>query len=241
MKNILYLNEFLNESKSSGGGLEPGKMELINTTEDQALEYVNSKYNIKEIGGPKTFLDNFNFAKNLAFLGKTQRRDMPVIDNVDIKLFQKRLVAGNIDVNAPFSKTYNKDDPFPEGLTGTQAKDFVERGLKDGNSSDDIINVEVELLQLKDLKPIQKQIYFDLSLDSVFKRGVDNKRNKLQKESIFIVSQDNYIIDGHHRFVTGLFINPNIKVHVMKIHLPLVQLLSLAAAYGDAIGNKRNK
>ena len=55
------------------------------------------------------------------------------------------------------------------------------------------------------------------------------------------IKKDNRIIDGHHRFLTTVLINPKIKVNCLKIDLPIRELLPLTLAYTDAIGNVRNK
>lgn len=59
---------------------------------------------------------------------------------------------------------YFPGNPFPEGLSGEQAENFLERGLTDGSQTDDVVSVKMDTTIAQELKPIQKQIYFDKSM-----------------------------------------------------------------------------
>ena len=59
-----------------------------------------------------------------------KRKDMPVIDNRDVKLLQKRLQTGSIDINKPFAKNDLPDDPFPQGLNRQTGKIWMRSGLQ---------------------------------------------------------------------------------------------------------------
>ena len=166
---------------------------------------------------------------------------MPVITDEDVKKFQARLEKGEIDIHRPFAKDpVVKSNPFPEGLSGLKAKKWLELGLKDGSKEDDRIDVRITKVAVKDLKPIQKQIYFDKSMDATKKFGAAGSIDFVKNKSFFVVSKDNFIIDGHHRFLSALLIDPTAKVNALQIDLPIKKLLPMATAYGDAIGNKRN-
>jgi len=176
------------------GGESAGNMELVNIDLNKGKEFAK-KINLE--------IDNFDqhflFAQKLAGLGKTKRKDMPVIDDKDVKQFQARLKKGYIDINEPFSPTYDKGNPYPAGLKGFDAEDFVSRGLKDKSKKDDQVEVTIKQVSVGKLKPIQKQIYFDKSAGMTAKFGVDNTTKFLTSKTFFITSDDNYIIDGHHR------------------------------------------
>lgn len=227
------------------GGESAGKMEIVKTPLEKAREYADILFKKagkdldKEI---PEFDKNYEYAKSNAKLGKTKRKDMPVIDDTDVKKLQKDLSTGRIDIAKPFYKRTNVKDPFPEGLTGEKAKYFLENGLKinDGSEKDDIVKVTQETENVGNLKPIQQQIYFDKSIGETAKSGVEKTRSFLSS-TFFVVSSDNRIIDGHHRFLSGILIDPNMKVKVLRIALPINKLLPLTLAYGDAIGNVRNK
>ena len=228
-------NRFLREA----GGADAGKYELMNLTYEQALELSN-KWGFDAESEIPQFKRNFQLAQKLAGNGRTRRKDMPVIDSSDVRMFQDRLKHGSLDIEKPFSRDTEANNPFPEGLSGKSAKDFINRGVRDGSMKDDEVKVGIVKKAVKDLRPIQRQIYFDKSWNNVAKNGVENSINFLTNKSYFITSADNYIIDGHHRFLSTLLIDPSLKVNTLSIDLPIRKLLPLSLAYGDAIGNKRN-
>jgi len=226
-------------------GEEPGKMELVHTNVEKAYEYAKNLFDQKQMDIDKEvpdFKKNYQFAQKQAGTGRTQRKDMPVIDDKDIKDFQTRLSQGYIDNSKPFSSDTNSNDPFPEGLSNDKAKEWLTNGLqpKDGEWKDDKIKASLGKETVSRLKPIQKQIYTDKSIMATVQNGVSNTKSFLSNHSTFIISSDNYIIDGHHRYLSGLLIDPNLKVNVLRIDAPISKLLPLSIAYGDAVGNRRN-
>lgn len=237
MKFFKYIKE--QESIKQGGQLA-GKLEVDKTSLEKAREYAEKgNFNIDE--KIPNFNENYEKAQSIIKLGRTKRKDMPVITDDDVKKFQARLEKGTIDINKPFAKDpIVKKNPFPTGLSGFDAKKWLELGLKDGSKKDDIIDVRIDKVAVKKLKPIQKQVYFDKSIDAIKQFGVEGSHKFITQKSFFVISDDNYIIDGHHRFLSALLIDPNAKVNALRIKLPIDKLLPMATAYGDAIGNKRN-
>ena len=231
--------KYISEKKK--GGAAAGSLEVITTSLEDAREYALSKLPDLDKDIPD-FDKNYVLAQKLAYKGSTKRKDMPVITSKDVDKFQKRLSKGKLDITKPFSKDTNQSNPFPEGLSGDKASKFLEAGLKkyDGDKGDDVVSVTRDKIAAKDLTPIQDQIYFDKGLGTIAKNGVDGTI-KLLNSKILIVSADNRIIDGHHRFLSAILLDRNMKLNVLKINLPLLKLLPLAVAYGDSIGNKRNQ
>lgn len=230
-------------SPSTGaGGQSAGKLELMSTSLEKARAFCEKRnFDLdKEI---PDFDEHFKLAKKIVKIGRTKRKDMPVINDDDVKAFQKRLEKGYIDINEPFAPETTKSNPFPEGLKGLRAQKFLEKGLKkyDGEKTDDIIGVSIRKVPVRKLKPIQRQIYFDKSMGATIKFGVKTTIDFLSNKSFFIISSDNRIIDGHHRFLSGIICDPSIKVNTLSIDLAIDRLLPLSRSYGDAIGNKRNK
>lgn len=225
-------------------GAKPGILEVGKITVDTAYQYAKGLFKKKgkdldeEI---PDFHQNFKEAQSKAGLGKTVRKDMPVIEDKDVKLFQDRLKKGYLDVRSPYSELTKTISKFPEGLKGDKAKEFLKSGQKnsDGRKPDDKVNVNNNKVRVGDLKPIQKQIYFDKSIGNIAKSGAKDSEKFLKKTS-YIVSNDLYIIDGHHRYLSAVLLDPDMKVNVVKVDLPIKDLLKLSLAYGDAIGNKRN-
>ena len=220
-----------------GGGEAAGSMELGSTNLSKSKSFAKKIGILDELPG---FENNYKLAQKVVSIGRTQRKDMPVINDNDVKEFQSRLKRGEIDIKTPFSKTTKIKDPFPQGLRGYEAKDFLERGLKDGSKVDDVVGVTIKKISVKKLKPIQKQIYYDKSIKATAQFGIKSTTDFLTKKSFFIISDDNYIIDGHHRFLSAMLVNPDMKVHALSIDLSIKELLPMSLAYGDAIGNTRN-
>ena len=229
------------------GGAEAGKLEVLSTSLNIARSFAEKKFSANGFELDKelpNFDKNYTLAQRQAKLGFAKRKDMPVIDNRDVKLLQKRLSSGSIDINEPFAKNELPDDPYPQGLDQKTGKVWVSSGLAkaDGDPKDDVVKVSNDRIAVGNLKPIQAQIYFDKSIKKVSQDGVDSSLEFLtSKNNNFVVSKDNRIIDGHHRFLTTVLINPKIKVNCLKIDLPIKELLPLTLAYTDAIGNVRNK
>jgi len=225
-----------------GGGATAGVLEIHSTSIARAVEYAQNVLGDKydEIG---KFASNYKFAQSQASQGWARRKDMPVITSRDIHEFQNRLQQGFIDLKAPFAPGTNKSKPFPSGLKGDYAKQWLQNGLAkfDGSPSDDRIKVESRRLAVGILKPIQKQIYVDKSINAMNRDTLAGTKNFLSTQTIYITSSDNYIIDGHHRYLSAMLLNPKMNVQTMAINLPIKELLPMAVAYGDAIGNKRNK
>lgn len=225
--------------REAGGGEAAGSMEIASTPVKKAVAYARGSKNYDE----GTFEKNYNLAQKKAKMGFAKRRDMPVINISDVQKLQTRLKNGTIDIDKPFADETPERNPFPQGLSGKEAKNFLQNGIKlrDGDEKDDVVQTKMAKVALKDLKPIQKQIYFDKSWDTMIdKFGADSTKKFIENSSILISSNDNYILDGHHRFLAGMLLDPNLKAKVLKIDLPIKKLLPLLLAYGDAIGNKRN-
>jgi len=229
------------------GGAKAGKLEITKTDVKNARKYaeLEMQKNGRELDVEVPDFDkNYIFAQRLAKMGSTKRKDMPVINNKDVRLLQKRLQAGAIDVSKPFAKNDVVDDPYPQGLTGDQAKQWVSGGLakNDGDAKDDIVDVQIKKVAVGSLKPIQSQIYFDKSIRNVAEFGAKGTRDfSASKSNFYVISSDNRIIDGHHRFLSAILVDPKIKVTALEIDLPIKELLPLTLSYTDAIGNVRNK
>jgi len=212
-------------------GKKAGKYELVKTSYEDAQRIADS------YGVPSLTKDDYLYAQKLfSSHGKTQRNDMPVIRRKNILLFQQRLQKGYIDINKPYAPDTNPKNPFPNGISKEQAKGFLINGLRDGDENDDKINVKLYNVNSKSLKPIQKQVY----LSEVFDLYRNAGKSYLQ-DAFFLTTNDNFIIDGHHRFVAILLFLPEIKIKALKIDMPLKTLIPMSLTYTTAIGNIRNE
>jgi hypothetical protein len=208
--NLTY-REFLIQEALDSGGQAAGGMEVANTSVDDAYNYVNKLF--QDIWGKTVdqvlpdFKKNYLFGQGLAEKGMTVRKDMPVIEEKDVKTLQKRLKDGDLDVRAPYARN-DKDSPdsFPTGLTGEQAKKWLKDGLPKydgaGNKTDDEVKCKMAEVEAGKLIPIQKQIYFDKCFNGpvLKKEGMDGTIHFLENTAL-IISSDDHIIDGHHRWM----------------------------------------
>jgi len=229
------------------GGETPGKIEIADITAQEALKFINNliqnKKNVNDLDISKllhNFESKFNKAQTLASKGYTKRKDMPVIDTDQINLLQQRLENGHLDVVDHINNTIYK--AFPKGLKDTVAEEWLLKGLADDNLEDDIITVTKDIIAVEDLTPIQEQIYFDKSIKTIIKYGIIDTIEFLTNvnESIIIISEDGYILDGHHRWLSAMLIDPKLAINVVKIDIDKESLVNLLNAYSLAIGNKHN-
>ena len=96
----------------------------------------------------------------------------------------------------------------------------------------------LELVDINDIFPHEKVISKKSSTLSSFLKSFNDY---IIISSILCCSQSMVIIDGHHRFLSAVLVDPRIKVTALEIDLPIKDLLPLTLAYTDAIGNVRNK
>ena len=241
------MGNFLDYSKfTSGygkGGSKKGNLDIDKITLATARSYTELKFGkfgkvlSKQI--PK-FDQNFKKIKESLKSAFIKRKDMPVFDTEDIKDLQLSLIRGKLDINPPFAPTTKSSDLFPNGLSGEKAADFLERGLHDGSKTDDQVIVKSISEKLGNLIPIQSEIYLDKCVPRMAENG-SKDRIRWIKSTIFLISNDNFIIDGHHRFATGMLIDPKMKVNCVSIDLPIMKLINLATAFTDAKGKMRNE
>jgi hypothetical protein len=230
--------------ESNKGGAKKGSLEITKTPLEKAR-----KFAIKEFAKFGKILDeelpdhdvNYEHVKYRAMLGHTKRKDMPVILPSDMRALQQALKSGSLDVQKPHSAETDPSDPFPEGLKGAEAEAFFTNGLRihDGSKPDDKVNVKKGSVEVNRLAPIQEQIYYDKSIDKLAKFGI-KPSIKFNKSTIFLVSADMRILDGHHRYLSAMIMDPHMKVNVLMVEMPIDKLLPLVTAFGDARGNKRN-
>ena len=97
-------------------------------------------------------------------------------------------------------------------------------------------------VEVGSLRPVQQQIYISKSIDAIAQFGIKKSLQFLKdKKTITVMSKDHYIIDGHHRFLTGMLIDPKMKVNVLMIDMPISELLPASLHFSDSIGNVRNE
>lgn len=113
--------------------------------------------------------------------------------------------------------------PMPSDTLGIERKDMpqIEKGDYDEffaylKSND--VDYSSENVHANSLKPIQK----DFSLKGMIK-AIRKKRIKKP----LITSDDDYIIDGHHRWLSVMSTKPRSNMKIIRVNVPVMQLLQL--------------
>jgi hypothetical protein len=83
------------------------------------------------------------------------------------------------------------------------------------------INSEIKKIQIDFLHPIQNEIF----LSSVLNNISDSEILEKIKNSLFICSSDLFLLDGHHKWVSSMILDPKITITVLQINLTLNEVL----------------
>lgn len=89
------------------------------------------------------------------------------------------------------------------------------------------------------LMPLQQQIYLDRSIENMAMLGVQDTKAVLGSSHIYI-SQDNYIIDGHHRWLEGFLLGMYTPMMAFRADLPFDAFLSMMHDYHRIEGKVAN-
>lgn len=219
---------------------DAGKYEIAKTPLEHARKIVNSillEYNSSIEKEFPNFDENYLILKDrLVNSWGMSRRDMPVISPSETSELMSQLKKGGIDLLTPFGAgvPMTQDDIIknPNDL------DHVTLHFMDKKSKG--VKAVYKKILVSELKPIQEQVYLDKVIKNVGKYGAKATARDVPKLKN-IVSQENYILDGHHRYASLMLINPNLKQDSLYIPLPMREVLDLTLAFGDQIGNERNK
>lgn len=224
----------------NANAMNKGKLDISKMTYNEALEYLN-EISIKPDDLSPVFEKNFKTLQKISKKADTLRKDMPRITKNDTQYFCDHLTDGDLDIYPPYHKNTDPKNKYPEHLKGKEADEFMIRGSLDGDLGDDIVNVKNLMMEVGKLVPTQKQIYYDQVISFQEKYGSPEAAIQMLKNKPTITSNENEIIDGHHRFAYFYLCDPKIQINIMKVDLPTNELLKLALAFGDARGNERNK
>lgn len=161
------------------------------------------------------------------------RISMPVIEPEDMALFSKRLNSGSVDVFAPYARGKFH---APSSLSKEEGEEWVELGFKDGEKSDDMVKGKVGSTPVGKMKPTQSQIWLDKIIKLIIQFGPARSGSPVLSSTV-IVSGDNYILDGHHRYAQAMISDQSLKMKSLKVPLPIDLLLQIGKSYGESIGN----
>lgn len=121
---------------------------------------------------------------------------------------------------------------FPNPLPRELHAPFFDMGFDDGNMKDDVIGSKKHSWPSKMLKPTQEDVYLGKALGMAI-GGVAGGDLKS------VVSHDNYILDGHHRWAATLLNKPTATITGIQVAMNIDELVPVLRAAGDAFGNAR--
>jgi len=191
------------------------------------------------------FRENYQSLQNECLLAiEVPRIDMPVIDPDDLLQFSQKLMGGSLDVFEPYAigeGVYSPNDLINDT---PQALQFLQLGFEDGQLEDDVVTAKITHTRVGLMRPTQSQIWLDKLIYNIIEwgepssKGAYNSKSKILRSTIAI-SQEGYILDGHHRYGQIALVNPTLKMQTLYIALPIRILLEIARPYGNAIGNEQ--
>jgi hypothetical protein len=150
----------------------------------------------------------------------------------EAKRFQK--LAGILKEDA-----FGSDKAIPlSQIPDTAAKAALDGGKKDKNDADDTANSGDTPVAVGSLKPMQKEVVPAKAL--AFALGFINNGDPNLNDMEAIVSSDNYIMDGHHRWAARTLLDPGASVNVSKVNMPADDVVTALNVYTKAKGLKGN-
>jgi hypothetical protein len=111
-----------------------------------------------------------------------------------------------------------KDGKVDLSKTTDKIKDYL---FKKGLENNDIEGEEIKI-KAKDLEPSQKEIYLDQVMTFLLKNRKFVKKALKGKitDNELVISSDNCIVDGHHKWAGVFILNPDCKIKCVKINIP---------------------
>jgi hypothetical protein len=249
------LNEFQDMDRAGAKSMlvardraENWKLNVSRITVDRAMTFAEETY--ARFGGDFAG-DLPDMEKNFALLKAKMkyaqdipRIDMPVIEPTDLGQFSKDLEAGRVDIFQPWAAEHIAN-LFPWERQGKPPmfgdKEWVTLGVRDGDPRDDVVNTAPQMIPVKNLKPLQNEIWLDKLVLTCAAFGAPRAGSPILTKGVIIVSSDGYILDGHHRFGQVYLADPGLSIKCLKIDLDLDTLLKVSRSYGSAIGNKAKR
>lgn len=135
-----------------------------------------------------------------------------------------------------------KSDPIKlSDIPNAQAaKQAWQSGHTDGGEDDDSANAKSSTtVAVGKLKPMQNEVIPDKALTFALGYLRDGTPDLDDMEAI--ISNDMYIMDGHHRWAARTLIDPAAQVKVAAVDMPADDLVSALNLYSKAAGKRGNQ
>jgi len=104
------------------------------------------------------------------------------------------------------------------------AKAVIGGGFQDGMITDDQIEAQKISVSVKDLKPAQQEVILEKALEMCLNNLITGQPDLDDLGGI--ISDDDYIMDGHHRWSSSFLQNPENIIKVTKVEIPGPALVS---------------
>jgi hypothetical protein len=132
-----------------------------------------------------------------------------------------------------YERALGSDDPIGlRDMDPELAKAAVTSGKQDGSNVDDNIKGGEQPVPVGTLKPMQKEVIPAKAFGMAVGFLLNGKPDLNNMEAI--VSSDNHIMDGHHRWAAATLIDPNRTVKVHKVGMPSSDLVTALNAWTKA-------
>lgn len=119
------------------------------------------------------------------------------------------------------------DTPLPlKEVDPKLAKEVIKSGLKDGDKLDDSFVSKKTAVPVNKLKGAQTEIIPEKAIQMALGMMLSKEPTKIGGDLGSILSKDNYIMDGHHRWAATYLCDPTEKVEGTVIDLPGGELVT---------------
>lgn len=154
-----------------------------------------------------------------------ERRLRSLIRKEMISILQEDADASNLDFEK-FPLKLRDTAKVTGGKAGAAA--IVQAGANDGDESDDVVQGKGDTVAVKALKPSQTSM--DINKATAFAIAAILKNKPFPKgpggDLAAIISSDNHIMDGHHRWIASGMVDPTSEVSGERIQFPAKQLIA---------------
>jgi hypothetical protein len=103
----------------------------------------------------------------------------------------------------------------------------------------DMVKWEEREIEAQHLTPLQRQIYFDKAASNTIAHGPEKTCEFLKANHLY-VSEEGCILDGHHRWLSAMLIDPSFKFRTLVVDADSHAALVDALQYSDSKGHERN-
>ena len=158
-------------------------------------------------------------AVNKSACGKTRKYNP--WDDEEEELYEKEeMDHGNFEMDLETDVGIPREE-MPQ-IKSTDMQNFVQ-WLK----SDKQIDSKQAQMMVDDLKPTQKKINTNKVKGMLANKSID----ELANSKPVLVTADNFLVDGHHRWFALYVDEPKNSISVIRVNLPLEEFLSVAREY----------